>query len=370
MSSLVLHVVTTPSGGGAQFIARNLAKLPSSHININHEILYFSNPRSHLFNFNESTFNLRHSRSPRAIYLLRNKFLDISRNYEKTIVHSHLTWPFYYCAIACIGIHNIQLVYTEHNTSNKRRNFPFFRIIDRFFYSRYTRIISISKSTQLHLFNWLGLSYCPADNNVRFSVIPNGARSFSNLNITKNFTRRPLNLISIGTLNYKKGFDNAILAIKKIEDYVEKYYILGDGPMRFKLQNLINRLELQDCIKLLGHVDQLHEFLANIDLGLVPSRVEGFGLCAIEMLSAGIPLVCTNVPGISEVLNDASAVRMTEGISSEALAEGLLYGYNNLAFREDISFSAIAFSRKYSVEKMRTAYNSVYLDLLGYSHLK
>ena len=312
---------------------------------------------------NETSFELCSPRSLRAITLLRSSFLNLSSSFDAVIVHAHLTWPFYYCAVASFGIKNLTLVYTEHNTTNKRRSIPPLRIIDRLVYSMYSKIVSISHPTRTYLLNWLNLPDTGV-NKEKFLVILNGSRTFRDRFFRKDFVIKPLNVISIGSLTYKKGFDNAILAVDKVRDYIGKYIILGDGPMRPSLQKLINKLDLQDRIKLVGFVDQVDDFLDDIDLGLVSSRVEGFGLCAIELLSAGIPVVCTNIPGISDILSNSSAVYLTEGSNSQAIADGILYGYANLAFRPGISSLAVDYSDKYSIQQMLDNYQSLYFQLI------
>ena len=256
------------------------------------------------------------------------------------------------------GIPNLHLIYTEHNTNNRRRDYNLSRYLDRFFYNAYTKIISISDSTKSLLLHWLKLSDDVYTKD-KFLVIPNGARSFSHLPSRNNYTRRPANIVSIGSLSYKKGFDKAIKAIKLIDEYVSQYVILGEGPMRDELQKLINENSLSHKVHLVGHVTHLQDYLSDVDVGLVSSRVEGFGLCAVELLSAGVPVVCTNIPGITDILSQTSAVRITKDKTVEAIADALLYAINNLAFSQEISHTAVNFSRQYSVSSMLQSYQGI-----------
>ena len=100
MSAFVLQVVTTPSGGGAQFIAKSLSTINCS-CEIDYGILYFTS-LIHIPSYNEYSLHIDNPRSPRAIFSLRSFLLKLSSCYSEIIVHAHLTWPFYYSVIASL----------------------------------------------------------------------------------------------------------------------------------------------------------------------------------------------------------------------------------------------------------------------------
>ena len=82
----------------------------------------------------------------------------------------------------------------------------------------------------------------------------------------------------------QKGFDLSINAVSESREYIENYYILGEGPKREFLENLILKLKLSEIIKLKGFCDP-EIYLDKCDLGLIPSKWEGFGLVSVEMVS-------------------------------------------------------------------------------------
>lgn len=80
--------------------------------------------------------------------------------------------------------------------------------------------------------------------------------------------------------------------------------ILGDGPLRSDLQNYINLKELNQWITLEGRVENVEDYLAGADLFALSSDYEGLPLSILEAMAAGLPIVTTNVGGVSDIVTD------------------------------------------------------------------
>src|SRR5690606_22670927 len=107
--------------------------------------IYLSGSAEGLY-LNESVLGVN-PRSPLNFFRIRRILTQLQKETkkEKVTVHVHLTWPFFYAALASIGLENIRLIYTEHNTTNRRRRIPLFWVLERLIYSRYAQIICISQ---------------------------------------------------------------------------------------------------------------------------------------------------------------------------------------------------------------------------------
>jgi len=80
-----------------------------------------------------------------------------------------------------------------------------------------------------------------------------------------------------------------------------KLLLVGDGPERRNLEDLCRQIGLCHEIRFLGKQDAIEEILAIADLFLMPSAKESFGLAALEAMACEVPVVSSDIGGISEV---------------------------------------------------------------------
>ena len=355
---LILQIISSPICGGAEVLVRELGQRIKSE-DFDSEVVYF-NKISHAnvkLHDNESSISTG-DRNPLTILKLRKFLKKKLKIYQKIIIHVHLTYPFFYVPIAALFFKDVVLVFTEHNTSNKRRVIPCFKYIERFFYSRYKKICCISKGVEIALSEWLGNKL-----SCRLAVVNNGAKLYK-FKERCNFVKPKV--ISIGTLTKKKNFKTAIKAISLIKDEVESYLIIGEGAERESLTRLIKENGLEKKVNLIGWSDQVEKYLHEADLQLIPSLWEGFGLVAVEGMSTGIFIVASEVDGLKEVLGQNNpSVKLVRDIESpEKWASEIK---QSIEFVRNNTKEIAAFSRKqaekFSIEKMIEAYNTLYHNI-------
>ena len=161
----ILHVITSLEIGGAQRLLADLLPLQTSSVEVS--LLVYERVNNDFekkleqADINIICLNEHNFHNPGVTIRLRKIF----RDYD--LIHAHLFPTIYWASLAARGL-NVKLVYTEHSTSNSRRNKWYFRPIERFMYGRYDKIISISQQTQDALTTWLG------QHDERFVVINNG----------------------------------------------------------------------------------------------------------------------------------------------------------------------------------------------------
>ena len=143
----IVNIISSIKGGGAETIVNELHKTYSDK-NFKSYVIFFTGKDESV---KKSHFQLGlNPRNPIGIFYLRKIIKEIVNKTDKqVIIHVHLTWPFFFTALAVWGIKNVKLFFTEHDTTNKRRKIPFFYLIDRLFYSRYLSIICISNYSHI-----------------------------------------------------------------------------------------------------------------------------------------------------------------------------------------------------------------------------
>lgn len=118
-------------------------------------------------------------------------------------------------------------------------------------------------------------------------------------------TNRPV-ICSVGTLAEHKRPDEAIRAFAIFRQRLPgaKLRMVGDGPLRPRLEQLIQGLNLSGAVELLGRREDIPDLLASCHLFWHLSQSEGLPLVIAEAMATGLPVVGTDVRGISEVVVD------------------------------------------------------------------
>jgi glycosyltransferase involved in cell wall biosynthesis len=111
---------------------------------------------------------------------------------------------------------------------------------------------------------------------------------------------------SIGRLDYQKNYEfliNVFPEILKIKPEAIAI-IVGEGPERKKLENLIEKANLKEKIFLIGELKDASKYLKAFDLFILSSRYEGLSITLIEALFAQIPILTSDVGGNKEIVGE------------------------------------------------------------------
>ncbi len=115
---------------------------------------------------------------------------------------------------------------------------------------------------------------------------------------------RPLSLLSVGRLVWKKGHHDAIAAVGVLAEHGvhTRLRIAGDGPLMRPLRLAVDQQGLSDRVELLGQVPAMSvtDELARADVLVHPSLSEGFCNAVLEAQATGLPVVCTDAEGLAD----------------------------------------------------------------------
>ncbi len=108
---------------------------------------------------------------------------------------------------------------------------------------------------------------------------------------------------SVAVLRRAKRHKELIETFSKL-NFDVKLVIVGDGPQKENLTNLIYEKKLQDRVIMLGHRDDVEKILPNFDIFCLASEHEALGTSLLEAQSCGVPVIASNVGGIPEALEE------------------------------------------------------------------
>jgi glycosyltransferase involved in cell wall biosynthesis len=130
-----------------------------------------------------------------------------------------------------------------------------------------------------------------------------------------------VDLVSIGRLDYQKGFDLLIRAIAICDDPRLHLTILGDGPLRGELEALAASLDVAGQVCMPGFQRNPYPFLHQADALVLSSRYEGLPNVVLEAMACGTPVIATPAPGgIFELLDGREGCVIAAELTAESLA--------------------------------------------------
>ncbi len=131
-------------------------------------------------------------------------------------------------------------------------------------------------------------------------------------------------ILSVGRLTWQKAYDVAIEAMKILKDkeYQIRWYVLGEGDQRKKLEKKIKKLDLQDDFRLLGAVDNPYPYYVQTDLYVQAGRYEGKSIAIQEAQVLGCAVIASDRSGNREQIVDGEDGMLCE-LSPEAVAESV-----------------------------------------------
>ncbi len=273
---------------------------------------------------------------------------EVVAEFNPDIIHAQHLWITPYAALTS----GIPYIVTVHGTDlmgfKKDKRYHKYALEGA---NNAAKIITISR--QVHN-DTLELYKVPEN---KLKLNPNGfdddmfrPKSITNKELFTQFgiNIEPEKLVSfVGKFTDFKGIDILIKAARIVTDEIPKvvFALAGDGQLMNEMKQLKAELKLNN-IYFLGH--QTQEDVASLysaaDISVVPSRIEPFGLVAIEALGCGTPVVATNAGGLPDFVNN-DVGQLIEMENIEVLAKAIIEELKN-----NTKLTKGKYAREYAVE--------------------
>ena len=168
----------------------------------------------------------------------------------------------------------------------------------------------------------------------KIRVIPNGveASRFNNGRqpqlIPTGVSEDRKTILYVGRIVREKGIFTLLDAFEKLRKQGKdvSLVLVGEGPLKEDLAKEVLRRKLNDRVKLAGFVDEkkLVSLYNSSDAFVLPSHYEPFGMVALEAMASRIPVVVSDVGGLSEIVEDGITGVKVPASNPSTLAEGIL----------------------------------------------
>ena len=284
------------------------------------------------------------------------------------LMHINEMWwtPLGYCAARLAGIPSVAHIRQEVEARRVRQ-----------YWLRYpTRVIAVSKAVSTVLERAevkpsnLMVLYTGVDlQAAQASLMTNG----DVIGGIHHRYRMDQNSPVIGTVAHlfpRKGHEYLIQAVSQVRQAFPtiRCLIVGEGDPAYaaELRALAGSLGLHEQIIFTGFQDSVYPYLESMDVFVLPSVMEGFGIVLLEAMAMGKPIVASCVGGIPEVVDDGVTGLLVPPRDSSAMADAVIRLLRNRQMRQEMGDAGIRRVRsQFSVEQMSRTLQELYRSLLS-----
>ncbi|MDQ5853115.1 MAG: glycosyltransferase [Chloroflexota bacterium] len=177
--------------------------------------------------------------------------------------------------------------------------------------------------------------------------------------------RGPL-VLACGRLTKQKGFEFLLEAFVNVRRGMSaQLWIIGEGEQRRMLEQMIERLGLTDCVRLLGFQPNPFKYMAAADAFVLPSIWEGFGNVIVEAMACGTPVIASNCRyGPAEIITDEMNGILVPPADPLALSQALIRVLSDSALRQHLSQNGQERSKDFSAAAIASLYESLFLRVV------
>ncbi|WP_445004375.1 glycosyltransferase [Halomonas mongoliensis] len=353
----ILHIVSSAASGGAEVYVKDMSKkMTDAGHNVFIAFLDRSSETGRDSQFESSflqelddygvqyKFLGKHCR--KNLLMGAYKIFKICKSFKADVIHSHL----YYGALFSLPQFNVRHVYTHHNIKLKASPF-------------------IYKLLDLRTSAYVGI--CGACEDMLSSVskrrivrIDNGVDAERLIQKQDYFPQDPLSVICVGTLSQQKNHELLINSVFRNKDLPIHVSIVGEGPRRKELEELVVRLGIADRVEFLGNSSEVNKLLSTSDIFVMSSKWEGLPIAQIEATLTGLPVLVTNVGGCPEIVESVG-----NGLVAEVTIDDFSEKFRKIVidseFRGQCHKNAISESGVYTVDAATYKHLSLYSEVAG-----
>lgn len=171
-------------------------------------------------------------------------------------------------------------------------------------------------------------------------------------------------VLSVGELNPNKNQQAIIRAIAATKDASIHYVLCGKGAHRERLEELSRRLRMERRVHFLGYRRDIADLLAQADVFAMPSKREGLPVAALEAMYCGLPLVNSDIRGLTDVTEDGRSGCVCTPDDFRGFAKGIAALKANRSARERMAERNRETARSYCVENTKREIEALISSLL------
>ncbi len=170
-------------------------------------------------------------------------------------------------------------------------------------------------------------------------------------------------VLHVGRLIEQKNHLGILSVFELVLEHIPtaKLLLVGEGPLRSVIENVIAQRGLAKSVLLLGLCDDVPSLMSKSDVFLFPSLHEGLPLVAIEANAAGLPVVGSRIPGLVEAVQDGETALLHDVKDIAGMAQSVVKLLDDRTYKEQLGHAGQSLVKnQYSTEKSATHLLEIY----------
>lgn len=260
--------------------------------------------------------------------------------------------------------HGIPAVFTAHGwaftdgVDNKRQKV--YMGLEKMAAKWCNRIICVSEYDRQ-----LALKYGVAPDN-KLVTIHNGVPEIDYTYNKNNPKNQLVTIIMVARFSEPKDHALLLNAVKDIDVKNIKIQLIGDGPLLPNMKFLAESLNITDRVQFLGSRNDVPKLLSQSDIFVLTSKWEGFPISVLEAMRAGLPVICSDVGGCREAVEDGENGFLVPRGDCVMLTNRL----KQLIMNNDLRYTMgqkgrMRFEKYFTVGKMVEKTKNIYYEVIG-----
>ena len=283
--------------------------------------------------------------------------MRMARSWRPDVIHAHFAVPTGALAFPLSKITQLPYVLTAHlgdvPGGVPEKTDRWFRFVFPFtppIWMGASKVVAVSEHTKT-----LALRHYDVD----IEVIPNGVqlRSYAEKHVSD-----PPRLIFAGRFQSQKNLPMLVELLAKVRDIPWQCELLGDGPDRQIVEDLVQSHDLGSRVKLWGWVDGsiVEERLEASDLVLLTSRSEGFPVIGVQALANGLAILASNVGGLPELVESDVNGRLCGVDDLDCFEQALRWCLEDRKRLLKMKQASCARAERFDIRKIAEQYEAVF----------
>lgn len=172
-------------------------------------------------------------------------------------------------------------------------------------------------------------------------------------------------ILTVAELSKRKNYESSLKAFAKIDKMNIVYLICGSGKELDRLKKLTQKLQIDNQVYFLGFRNDIHKILKIADLFFFTSKQEGLPVAIMEAMAAGVPIVCSDVRGNSELVNNSMGGYVRHIYDIEGYKNAIIETMKDCKLRSKFGEYNIEHISDYDVSHINSRMQHIYQSIQG-----